>query len=160
MLKTRIVKDIVKYVNYPIIEISSSEAIKRKMTIDEDSVNGFADAIKNGKSIIFIDEINSFAGYKKYCYEVLENLKEKKILMHELDQIKKLDDIIVIATANKRSYLDDAILRSGRFDRQVFLLILMRKIEEKLLNITLKMLNLQKSLNFRTNRDDSWIFLC
>lgn len=119
MGKTRIVKDIAHYVNYPIIEISSSDAIKRNMTIDEDIVNGFAEAIKKGKSIIFIDEMDKFAGYKKYAYEVPENLKTQKILLHELDQIKDLDDIIVIATANKRDYLDEAILRSGRFDRQV-----------------------------------------
>ncbi len=119
MGKTRIVKDIAHYVNYPIVEISSSDAIKRKMTIDEDIVNGFAEAIEKGKSIIFIDEMDKFAGYRKYLYEVPDNLKTQKILLHELDQIKDLDDIIVIATANERSFLGEAILRSGRFDRQV-----------------------------------------
>ncbi|MBO7214276.1 MAG: AAA family ATPase [Clostridia bacterium] len=119
MGKTQIVKDISNYVKFPIIEISSSDAIKRKVTIDEDIVNGFAEALKNGNSIIFIDEMDKFAGYKKYAYEVSENLKTQKILLHELDQIKDRDDIIVIATGNRREYLDDAILRSGRFDRQV-----------------------------------------
>ena len=119
MGKTRIVKDIAQYVQYPIVEISTSDAINRKLTIEEDIVNGFAEATKKGKSIIFIDEMDKFAGYKKYAYEMPENLKVQKILLHELDKIKDLEDVIVIATANKREYLDDAILRSGRFDRQV-----------------------------------------
>ena len=116
---TRIVKDIAAYVDYPIIEISNSDAIRRKMTIDEDIVNGFAEAKHLGKCIIFIDEMDKFAGYKKYAYEMTENLKTQKILLHELDEVKDYDDIIVIATGNKKEYLDDAILRSGRFDRHV-----------------------------------------
>ncbi len=119
MGKTQIVKDIAAYVNYPIIEISSSDAIKRKISIDEDIVNGFAEAKKLRNCIIFIDEMDKFAGYKKYVYELPDNLKTQKILLHELDGIKSYNDVIVIATGNKKDYLDEAILRSGRFDRQV-----------------------------------------
>ncbi len=119
MGKTRLVKDISNYVNYPIIEISSSDAIRRKLDIDGDIVRGFEEAKELGKAIIFIDEIDKFAGYKKYQYEIPENLKTQKILLHELDEIKAYDDIIVIATGNYPEYLDGAILRSGRFDRQV-----------------------------------------
>ena len=65
MGKTQIVKDIAAYVNYPIIEISSSDAIKREISIDEDIVNGFAEAKKLRNCIVFIDEMDKFAGYKK-----------------------------------------------------------------------------------------------
>lgn len=119
MGKTQIVKDIAAYVNYPIIEISSSDAIKREISIDEDIVNGFAEAKKLRNCIVFIDEMDKFAGYKKYVYELPDNLRTQKILLHELDEIKNYNDVIVIATGNKKDYLDDAILRSGRFDRQV-----------------------------------------
>lgn len=119
MGKTRLVKDIASYVQYPIIEISSSDAIKRKISIEEDIVHGFLEAKRLGKGIIFIDEMDKFVGYKKYAYEMPDNLKTQKLLLHELDEIKDFNDIIVIATGNKREYLDDAILRSGRFDRQI-----------------------------------------
>ena len=119
MGKTRLVKDIAEYVGYPIIEISSSDAIRKKVSIDEDVVNGFEKAKKIGKCIVFIDEMDKFAGYKKYAYEMTENLKTQKILLHELDEIKDIDDIIVIATGNKRDYLGEAVLRSGRFDRHI-----------------------------------------
>ena len=119
MGKTQIVKDIASYVDYPIIEISSSDAIKRKISIDEDIVNGFIEAKKLHNCIVFIDEMDKFAGYKKYAYELPDNLKTQKILLHELDEIKNYNDIVVIATGNKKDYLDEAILRSGRFDRQV-----------------------------------------
>ena len=119
MGKTQIVKDIASFVNYPIIEISSSDAIKRKYTIEEDVIKGFEQAKTLGKCIVFIDELDKFAGYKKYIYDVPENLKTQKIILHELDEIKRFDDVIVIATANYREYLDEALLRSGRFDRQV-----------------------------------------
>ena len=119
MGKTQLVKDISTYVNYPIIEISTSDAIRRKLSIDEDVVNGFAEAKKLGNCIVFIDEMDKFAGYKKYIYEISDNLKTQKILLHELDEIKKHDGIIVIATGNRKDYFDDVMLRSGRFDRHV-----------------------------------------
>lgn len=120
MGKTRLVKDIAEYVGYPIIEISSSDAIRRKVGIEEDIVRGFEEAKQIGKCIVFIDEMDKFAGYRKYAYEMPDNLKNQKILLHELDGIKDHDDVIVIATGNKRNYLDEALLRAGRFDRQVW----------------------------------------
>lgn len=117
--KTRIVQDMAEYLKYPIVEISLSDAIRKKMTIEEDIVAGFAEAKNLGKSILFIDELDKFAGYKKYEYEPAENLKTQKTFLHELDEIKNYPKVAVIATANNRDYLPDTILRSGRFDRQV-----------------------------------------
>lgn len=117
--KTRLVMDIAEYLNIPLIEICASDAIERKMSVEEDIYYGFKRAQESNRAILFIDEIEKIAGYRKFAYEVTENLKNQKILLHELDKIASKEGVVVIATCNDKSYLGDALSRSGRFDRQI-----------------------------------------
>ncbi len=117
--KSRLVMDIAEYLDIPLIEISVSDAIERKLSVEEDIYHGFKRAHENDRAILFIDEIEKIAGYRKYAYEITENLKNQKILLHELDKISSKEGVIVIATCNERKYLGDALSRSGRFDRQI-----------------------------------------
>ena len=120
MGKTRFVKDIAEYLDYPIVEISSSEAIKRQITTEQMLVSGFEEAIKQKRCIIFLDELDKMCGYDKYEYDVPDNIQNQKILLHKLDEIKDMNGIVVFATANRRRILDDSVLRSGRFDRHIY----------------------------------------
>lgn len=117
--KSRLAMDIAEYLDIPLIEISASDAIERKISIEEDIYHGFKKAYENDRAILFIDEIEKIAGYRKYAYEITGNLKNQKILLHELDKISSKEGVIVIATCNERRYLGEALSRSGRFDRQV-----------------------------------------
>ncbi len=119
MGKTRLVKDLAKYINYPIVEISPSDSIKRQIKMDEDIVQGFQKAKEIGKCVILIDEMDKFAGYDKYDHNQSENLGYRRVLLQELDEIAQYDDVIIFAIANDRFILGDAVLRSGRFDRRI-----------------------------------------
>lgn len=119
MGKTQVVMDIADYLKLPFIEVSTSDAIEKKITIEEDIYQGFKEAEKQKKCILFIDELDKIAGYNKYCFDVVENLSNRKILLHELDKIKSQEDVIVIATCNDLSFLGETLSRSGRFDKQI-----------------------------------------
>lgn len=117
--KTRLVKDIIDYLGIPHVEISASNAVWKKMTNEEEIRQGFEEAKKYDLAVLFIDEIEKLAGYNRFEYDVPENLKAQKVLLHELDEVYEKDSIIVIATCNHLDYLGDALSRSGRFDRQI-----------------------------------------
>ena len=119
MGKTRFVKDIAEYLDYNIIEISSSEAIRRNLSTNEMLVTGFDEAIEQKRCIIFLDELDRLCGYDRFDYAVSDNLENQKILLHKLDEIKNMNGIVVFATANHEEYLDESVLRSGRFDRHI-----------------------------------------
>ena len=76
--KSRLVMDIAEYLDIPLIEISASDAIERKISIEEDIYHGFKRVYENDRAILFIDEIEKIAGYRKYAYEITENLKNQK----------------------------------------------------------------------------------
>lgn len=117
--KSRLVMDIASYLNIPLIEISASDAVEKKITLEADILDGFKKAHEAECAIVFIDEIEKFAGFNKFWYDVTENLANQKILLHELDKIRNKEGIVIIATCNDTKILGDAMLRSGRFDRQV-----------------------------------------
>ncbi len=118
--KSRIVRDMKEYLNVPFIEISESDAIENKRTIEEEVKERFKEAEVIDTGIIFIDEIEKIAGYHPRLYDVKENLVIQKILLHELDKIHESNkNVMVIGTCNEMIYLGEALTRSGRFDRQI-----------------------------------------
>lgn len=117
--KTRVALDIAAYLKLPLVEVSVSNAIENKITLEEDIYQRFQDAKNLKKCILLIDELDKIAGYNKYHFDVVENLNHRKILLHELDKIKPFEDVVVIATCNEMKFLGDALSRSGRFDKQI-----------------------------------------
>jgi cell division protease FtsH len=79
----------------------------------------FAEARKNAPAIIFIDEIDAVGGARGS-----DNNSEREQtlnqLLVEMDGMGSADDVVVIAASNLLEKLDGALLRPGRFDRQVF----------------------------------------
>src|SRR5215208_3250525 len=79
----------------------------------------FAEARKNSPAIIFIDEIDAVGGARGS-----DNNSEREQtlnqLLVEMDGMGSADDVVVIAASNLLEKLDSALLRPGRFDRQVF----------------------------------------
>lgn len=119
MGKTQIVKDIADCLQYPIVEISSSDAVGRGYSLEEEIVKGFEYAKKQDKAIILLDEMDKFAGYQTFDYEIEENVRNSTILLRELDLVVPDGKVIIIATVNKMSLLPQSLLRGGRFDRQI-----------------------------------------
>lgn len=83
--------------------------------------NLFAQARKNpGKSIIFFDEIDAIGGSRSNLSEGnSEREQTLNQLLVEMDGFESTGDIIVLASTNRVDMLDKALLRPGRFDRQI-----------------------------------------
>lgn len=83
----------------------------------------FEKAYRSNPCIIFIDEIDSIA-YKRYnsgseVGSESERINTLNQLLTELDGFKENENIVVIAATNRISILDDALMRSGRFDIKI-----------------------------------------
>jgi cell division protease FtsH len=79
----------------------------------------FEFARKNAPAIIFIDEIDAVGG-ERGADNNSEREQTLNQLLVELDGMGSADDVVVIAASNLLDKLDGALLRPGRFDRQVF----------------------------------------
>ncbi len=79
----------------------------------------FAQAKKNAPSIVFIDEVDAVG---KARGEGRNDERESTLnqLLTEMDGFEDSSNVIVLAATNKMEVLDEALLRSGRFDRRVF----------------------------------------
>jgi len=79
----------------------------------------FLAAKNNAPAIIFIDEIDA-VGKKRDGAQNDEREATLNQLLTEMDGFEDSSDIIVVGATNKIDVLDDALLRSGRFDRRIF----------------------------------------
>ncbi|MBU0756645.1 MAG: CDC48 family AAA ATPase [Nanoarchaeota archaeon] len=80
--------------------------------------NIFEQAEKNAPSIIFIDEIDAIAPKRE---EVTGEVERRVVaqLLTSLDGLKSRGQVVVIAATNRPDYLDPALRRPGRFDREI-----------------------------------------
>ena len=80
----------------------------------------FGEARKRGPAIIFIDEIDAI-GSRRGGSVIGNDEKEQTLnqLLAEMDGFEENHDVVVIAATNRPEVLDPALLRPGRFDRQV-----------------------------------------
>lgn len=110
----------------------------------------FAKARKNKPSIIFIDEIDSVAS-KRGKNDVMggSGIADQTInqLLAEMDGFASDAGVIVIAATNRLDVLDEAILRPGRFDRQIQVTLPDIKGREAILKIHSKNKNISSEVN-------------
>src|SRR3954447_5728088 len=79
----------------------------------------FREARKNAPAIIFIDELDAVGGRRGNDISGEKDQTLNQLLV-ELDGFADLDEVVVIAASNLLEKLDPALLRPGRFDRQIF----------------------------------------
>ena len=79
----------------------------------------FREARKNAPAIIFIDEIDAVGGHRRGGGNG-EREQTLNQLLVEMDGFQGTEDVVVIAASNLLDSLDPALLRPGRFDRQVY----------------------------------------
>lgn len=108
----------------------------------------FAKARKASPAIIFIDEIDSVAS-KRGKNEFGGGLADQTInqLLAEMDGFNTTSGIVVIAATNRLDVLDDAILRPGRFDRQIQVSLPDIKEREEILKIHSRNKNVSKKVS-------------
>jgi cell division protease FtsH len=79
----------------------------------------FREARKNAPAIIFIDELDAVGGHRGSDFSA-EREQTLNQLLVEMDGFDSSGDLVVMAASNLLEKLDSALLRPGRFDRQVF----------------------------------------
>jgi cell division protease FtsH len=79
-------------------------------------------AKKEGGCVIFIDEIDAIGGKRNKQMSMGHSEEKQTIdeILTQLDGFKDKDNVVVIAATNMLDSLDEALIRSGRFDRKIF----------------------------------------
>lgn len=95
--------------------------------------------------ILLIDEIDAVAQKRSSS----SSDKVLVMLMNEIDKLKAGDNVIVLATTNRREALDQAIIRSGRLDQSVEVGYPNSEDKEKIINIYLKHLKVADDFNVK-----------
>ena len=118
--KTLLVKTMADNLNIPIESMSGSEFVEMYVGVGAARVRKlFAKAKKHKKCIIFIDEIDAI-GRKRGFDNNSERDSTLNQLLVEMDGFDKTTNIMVFAATNLVKKLDNALTRSGRFDKKVY----------------------------------------
>ena len=120
--KTLLAKAVAGEAGVPFFSISGSDFVEMFVGVGASRVRDlFQDAKKNAPCIIFIDEIDAVARRRGSGLGGGHDEREQTLnqLLVEMDGFGVNEGIIVMAATNRKDILDPAILRPGRFDREV-----------------------------------------
>ncbi len=108
----------------------------------------FKVAKENQPAVILLDELDKIAGTSdRYFMEANSNIQ--KMLLQELDSLSEEDTVLVVATCNDISVLGDALLRPGRFDRQIRVELPDEKTREDIFSEYFGRIQIKKDLDFQ-----------
>ena len=120
--KTLIARAVAGEANVPFFSISGSDFVEMYVGVGASRVRDLFDqAKKNSPSIIFIDEIDAVGRHRGAGMGGGHDEREQTLnqLLVEMDGFGANEGVIIIAATNRPDILDPALLRPGRFDRQV-----------------------------------------
>tara|TARA_B100001564_G_scaffold320717_1_gene298867 strand:+ start:408 stop:2318 length:1911 start_codon:yes stop_codon:yes gene_type:complete len=121
--KTLLAKAIAGEAKVPFFSISGSDFVEMFVGVGASRVRDmFEQAKKQSPCIIFIDEIDAVGRHRGGGYGGGNDEREQTLnqLLVEMDGFEGNEGVIVIAATNRPDVLDKALLRPGRFDRQVY----------------------------------------
>ena len=120
--KTLLAKAIAGEADVPFFSISGSDFVEMFVGVGASRVRDmFAQGKKNAPCIIFIDEIDAVGRHRGAGLGGGHDEREQTLnqLLVEMDGFESNDGVIIVAATNRPDVLDPALLRPGRFDRQV-----------------------------------------
>ncbi|RAP38724.1 cell division protein FtsH [Candidatus Marinamargulisbacteria bacterium SCGC AAA071-K20] len=120
--KTLLAKAIAGEADVPFFSLSGSEFVEMFVGVGASRVRDlFAQAKKSAPSIIFVDEIDAVGRHRGSGLGGGHDEREQTLnqLLVEMDGFSPTETVIVIAATNRPDILDPALLRPGRFDRQI-----------------------------------------
>jgi len=121
--KTLLAKALASEAGVPFYAASGSDFVQVYAGLGASRIRGlFKKAKQSGKSVIFIDEIDALGKARKGGNSNLgseEGDRTLNALLTEMSGFKENEGIIVLAATNRIDTLDEALLRPGRFDRQI-----------------------------------------
>ncbi len=151
--KTLLAKAVAGEAGVPFFSISGSDFVEMYVGVGASRVRDlFETAKKNAPSIIFIDEIDAVGRQRGTGLGGGHDEREQTLnqLLVEMDGFSANDSVIVIAATNRRDILDPALLRPGRFDRQVLVSYPDVKGREEILKVHMKGKNVAPDVNLET----------
>ena len=155
--KTLIAKAIAGEANVPFISMSGSEFIEMFAGLGASRVRKlFEKARKLSPCIVFIDEIDAIGSRRtSNSGAETENNQTLNQLLVEMDGFSSEETIIVLAATNRPEMLDKALLRPGRFDRQITIPTPDLKGRLEILKIHSKDKRLSDSVNLESIAEDT-----
>lgn len=150
--KTLMAKAVAGEANVPFYSISGSEFVEMFVGVGASRVRSlFQKAKKNSPCIVFIDEIDAVGRRRGAGLGGSHDEREQTLnqILVEMDGFEPNVNIIVIAATNRPDVLDPALLRPGRFDRQVMIDVPDLKDREEILEVHAKKKPLDKKVELK-----------
>jgi len=139
--KTMLARAVAGEANVPFFSISGSEFVEMFVGVGASRVRDlFAKAKKNAPAIIFIDEIDAVGRRRGSGMGGGHDEREQTLnqILVEMDGFETGTNVIILAATNRADVLDPALLRPGRFDRRVNIMLPERKDREAILEVHFK----------------------
>ncbi|MDH4453064.1 MAG: ATP-dependent zinc metalloprotease FtsH [Verrucomicrobiota bacterium] len=146
--KTLLAKAIAGEADVPFFSISGSDFVEMFVGVGASRVRDmFEQGKKNAPCLIFIDEIDAVGRHRGHGMGGGHDEREQTLnaLLVEMDGFDTQEGIIIIAATNRADVLDPALLRPGRFDRQVTVNLPDVKGREEILSVHAKKVKLADS---------------
>lgn len=150
--KTLLAKAVAGEANVPFFSISGSDFVEMYVGVGASRVRDLFDtAKKHPASIIFIDEIDAVGRHRGAGLGGGHDEREQTLnqLLVEMDGFGSTEGIIVIAATNRPDILDPALLRPGRFDRQITVNYPDLKGREEILKVHSRNKPLEDTIDFK-----------
>lgn len=151
--KTLIARAVAGEANVPFFTISGSDFVEMFVGVGASRVRDmFEQAKKNAPCIIFIDEIDAVGRHRGAGLGGGNDEREQTLnqLLVEMDGFEANEGIILIAATNRPDVLDPALLRPGRFDRQVIVPNPDVVGREQILKVHVRKVPLAPDINLKT----------
>ena len=150
--KTLLARAIAGEAGVPFFTISGSDFVEMFVGVGASRVRDmFEQAKKNAPCIVFIDEIDAVGRHRGHGLGNSNDEREQTLnqLLVEMDGFEANEGIIIIAATNRPDVLDPALLRPGRFDRQVVVPLPDIEGREKILSVHMKKVPLAPDVEAR-----------
>jgi cell division protease FtsH len=148
--KTLLAKSIAGEAKVPFFSISGSDFVEMFVGVGASRVRDmFDNAKKNAPCIIFIDEIDAVGRQRGAGLGGGNDEREQTLnqMLVEMDGFETNVGVIVVAATNRPDILDAALLRPGRFDRQVYVTLPDIRGREQILNVHMRKVPLSQDVN-------------
>lgn len=151
--KTLLAKAIAGEANVPFYFISGSDFVEMFVGVGASRVRDmFNEAKKNAPCLVFIDEIDAVGRHRGVGMGGGNDEREQTLnqLLVEMDGFDGNEGVIVIAATNREDVLDKALLRPGRFDRQITVQLPDVKGREEILKVHAKKVKMAPNVDLKS----------